>query len=169
MKSNELPMVSECNFQGKSFFFMQPINFLKNFVALCKFLNQMISYSLSSWFFLIVGIFKTRMTNCPSFFYVLQHSKPPRQVLICGGGFFHILTTSKTRTMSCTRGLGFFCCNLWNHNEKLQLVIMIFVALCKFFNYDNELQLIVLVFFNANTSKISTSKNNLMQVLSLSS
>jgi hypothetical protein len=46
---------------------------------------------------------------------------------------------------------------------------MIFIAVCKFLNYDDELQLIVLVFFSANISKTSTSKNNLMQVLSLSS
>jgi hypothetical protein len=60
------------------------------------------------WFFLIVDTFKTRMTNCPSFFYVLQHSKLARQMLVHGGGFFHIVATSKTRTTSCTDVLVFF-------------------------------------------------------------
>jgi len=65
VNSKELPMVSECNFQGKSLFFMQPIKIKIKIVALCKLMNQ------DDWFFLIVGTFKTRMTNCPNFFFLM--------------------------------------------------------------------------------------------------
>jgi predicted amidohydrolase len=73
---------------------------------------------------------------CFGFLCVLQHLKPPQQSFAHRGGFSHILVTFKTKTMS----VGFsFCYNLWNHDDKLQLVIVVFVALCKLLNQDDEL------------------------------